>query len=192
MNGIAESSRYAILALWAVWLVLWLAAAWNVKRAQWRETRSTAVWNRAPVVLGIALLVWPRLSPAVLNRPILPPGPALPALGALLVAAGLAFAVWARWHLGGNWSGEVTVKIGHTLTRSGPYRLVRHPIYSGVLLALVGTALAIGSARGFVGAALILVGFVVKLRVEEARMRETFPDYADYCRRTARLIPGVF
>ena len=192
MNAVAETSRYAIPALWAAWIMLWLAAAWNVKRARWRESRRTAVWNRAPVVLGIALMVWPRLAPPILNRPLLPAGPGLPILGTLLVAAGLVFAVWARWHLGGNWSGEVTVKEGHTLIRSGPYRLVRHPIYSGVLLALIGTALAIGSARGFVATALILAGFVVKLHIEEARMRETFPEYADYCRSTARLVPGVF
>ena len=60
------------------------------------------------------------------------------------------------------------------------------------MLALLGTALAIGTARGFIAAALILVGFIVKLQVEEARMRETFPEYTDYCRRTARLIPGLF
>ena len=192
MNSLAEAAPYAIPALWAIWIALWLAAAWNVKRTRWRESGGTAIWNRAPVVLGCALMMWSRLSPPILNRPVLPVGPQPAVLGTLLVAAGLAFAVWARWHLGGNWSGVVTVKEGHTLTRSGPYRLVRHPIYSGILLALAGTALAIGSMRGFIATALILAGFIVKLRVEEARMRETFPDYADYCRHTARLIPGVF
>jgi len=144
------------------------------------------------VVIGCALLVFPRMVPAALNRPVLPAGPAAPFCGVVLVAAGLVFSVWARWHLGRNWSGEVTVKEGHTLIRTGPYRWLRHPIYTGILLALLGTALAIGAARGFIAAALILAGFVVKLRVEEARMRETFPEYADYCRRTARLVPGVF
>jgi len=192
MYAIAEASRSVILALWAIWIILWIAAARNVKRAEWRENRRTAIWNRAPVLLGVAMFVWPPLSPAALNRPILPGRPELPSLGMFLVAAGLLFAVWARWHLGGNWSGTVTVKENHALITSGPYRLARHPIYSGILLALIGTALAIGSARGFVATALILVGFVIKLRVEEARMRDTFPEYADYCRRTARLVPGVF
>lgn len=192
MRTIADASLVVIAGLWTAWIALWLAVAFNVKRTRWRENRWTALWNRVPVLLGAALLIWPRLAPAVLSRPILPAGPALPVLGAALVLAGLVFALWARRHLGRNWSGDVTVKEGHVLIRSGPYRLVRHPIYSGVVLALAGTALAIGSALGFVATVLILIGFVIKLQVEEARMRETFPDYADYCRRTARLIPGVY
>jgi protein-S-isoprenylcysteine O-methyltransferase Ste14 len=192
MRTIADASLVVIAGLWTAWIALWLAVAFNVKRTRWRENRWTALWNRVPVLLGAALLIWPRLAPAVLSRPILPAGPALPVLGAALVLAGLVFALWARRHLGRNWSGDVTVKEGHALIRSGPYRLVRHPIYSGVVLALAGTALAIGSALGFVATVLILIGFVIKLQVEEARMRETFPDYADYCRRTARLIPGVY
>lgn len=192
MRTIADASPVVIAGLWTAWIALWLAVAFNVKRTRWRENRWTALWNRVPVLLGAALLIWPRLAPAVLSRPILPAGPALPVLGAALVLAGLVFALWARRHLGRNWSGDVTVKEGHALIRSGPYRLVRHPIYSGLVLALVGTALAIGDARGFVATGLILIGFVVKLSIEESRMRETFPDYADYCRRTARLLPGVY
>jgi protein-S-isoprenylcysteine O-methyltransferase Ste14 len=188
MDSIAEASRYLIPGLWAVWIVGWLAVAWNVKRNQWREPRRIAVWNRVPVLLGIAVLILPHLVPAALNRRFFP----APFVGLVLVVAGLLFAAWARWHLGRNWSGEVTVKIGHTLIQSGPYRLVRHPIYSGIVLALVGTALATGAARGFIATVLIFIGFIVKLQIEEARMRDTFPEYADYCRHTARLIPGLF
>jgi protein-S-isoprenylcysteine O-methyltransferase Ste14 len=191
VNRIAELSRVAIPALWIAWLALWVASAANVKRTQWREPRAGALANRLPVLLGAAMLASAGWLPPLLTRRLVS-GAEAPDLGMLLVAAGLAFSVWARWHLGRNWSSTVTVKQDHSLIRSGPYRFVRHPIYSGMLLALLGTALAIGEARGFVGAALILVGFVVKLRVEEARMRETFPEYAEYCRHTARLVPGVF
>jgi protein-S-isoprenylcysteine O-methyltransferase Ste14 len=192
MTRIAELSRYLIPALWIVWIVGWLAAAGNVKRTQWRESRREAIFNRAPVLIGMVMLLAPHWLPAALTRRFVPLGAELAFVGLVLVAAGLLFAGWARWHLGRNWSGTVTVKEAHTLIRSGPYRLVRHPIYSGIVLALVGTALAIGSLGGFIAVAFILVGFILKLQVEEARMRETFPEYADYCRHTARLIPGVF
>lgn len=191
MHALADASRYLIPLFWLVWLVAWGAAAGNVKPTRWRESRGEAIANRLPVLIGAAMLASPAWLPAPLTRPLLG-GPEHAAVGAVLVAAGLALAVWARWHLGRNWSAAVAVKEGHSLIRSGPYRVVRHPIYSGMGLALVGTALAIGAARGLIGAALIVGGFVVKLLAEEARMRETFPEYDDYCRRTARLIPGVF
>lgn len=193
MIRIAEASRFLIPAFWAIWAAGWAIGAIGIKRAQWRESPRQAVYNRAPVLLGAIMLLRPQWFPPALSYRFVSFGPALPALGTILVFLGLIFALWARWHLGRNWSGTVTVKRDHTLIRSGPYRLVRHPIYSGMLVALFGTALAIGAPYGFVGAALILAGFVIKLQAEEARMRETFPtEYDDYCRRTARLIPGVF
>ena len=193
MVRIAELSRVLIPALWAIWIVGWLLAAIGTKRTQWHETRSAAFWNRAPVLLGTIMLVLPRWLPGALTYRFVPPGPNLPAIGTGLVLLGLLFAAWARIHLGGNWSSTVTVKEGHTLITGGPYRWVRHPIYTGMLVALLGTALAIGAAYGFIAAALILLGFVIKLMAEEERMRATFPgQYADYSRRTARLVPGVF
>ena len=189
MNGIAELARYLIPSLWLIWLAGWLIAARDVKPAQWKEARREAVVNRAPVLLGMMLMMIPLPG---LDQRIVPRGPQPPFWGVVLTAAGLAFAGWARWHLGRNWSAEVSVKRDHALIRSGPYRLVRHPIYSGMVLALAGTALATGETRSFVGAGLIGLGFILKLQAEEARMRETFPEYADYCRRTARLIPGLY
>jgi protein-S-isoprenylcysteine O-methyltransferase Ste14 len=192
MSALAEASRHLIPAFWFIWLAIWIAASWSVKRTQMPEPLRQALANRIPVLLGAVMLMAPGWLPDALTGRFLW-GPDGPALGTLLVFAGLAFAMWARWHLGRNWSGTVTVKEGHTLIQSGPYRWVRHPIYSGMVLALFGTALAIGEPRGFIGAGLILLGFVVKLLVEEARMRDTFPrEYDNYCRRTARLIPGVF
>jgi protein-S-isoprenylcysteine O-methyltransferase Ste14 len=191
MNRLAELSRYLIPVFWLLWLMVWGAAARNVKRTEWRESWTSAAANRLPVLLGAAMLATPAWLPAVLTRRLIA-GPEAPALGTVLVATGLGFAIWARWHLGRNWSAAVTVKQGHTLIRNGPYRFVRHPIYSGMVLALLGTALATGEPRAFIGAALILAGFVLKLLAEEARMRDTFPEYADYSRHTARLIPGVF
>jgi protein-S-isoprenylcysteine O-methyltransferase Ste14 len=192
MNDLADLWRILIPALWLVWLVVWCLGAIGTKRTQWRESWHDAVSNRLPVLLGMFLMMTPRGPLGFFAWRIVPAGAITPLSGVVLTGAGLAFTIWARWHLGGNWSGNVTVKEGHTLTTSGPYRWVRHPIYSGILAALVGTALAVGTARALIGAGLIMLGFVVKLRLEEERMRETFAEYDDYARHTARLIPGVY
>jgi protein-S-isoprenylcysteine O-methyltransferase Ste14 len=111
-------------------------------------------------------------------------------MGLALVIAGLLFAIWARVHLGGNWSGTVTIKQGHELIRSGPYAYVRHPIYTGLLAALLGTTAASGTVHAAVGLAIIAVALVRKLRIEEAFMREIFPDaYQRYSAEVPALIP---
>lgn len=97
---------------------------------------------------------------------------------------GLGIAIWARRHLGRNWSAEVRLKEGHALVRSGPYARVRHPIYPG-LLAMTGTALVVGEWRGVVAALLVLLAFVLKSRVEEERTREAFPEHEAYRRESA-------
>jgi protein-S-isoprenylcysteine O-methyltransferase Ste14 len=134
----------------------------------------------------------PGWLPGVLAVRFASPGLALALLGIAILAGGLGFAGWARRHLGRNWSGWVTVKDDHTLICTGPYRLVRHPIYSGLLLAFAGNALAIGEWRGVLAVAFGFLAFVLKLRIEEARMRETFPEYDRYTQQVAALIPGLF
>ena len=192
MRPIEAIARLAIPALWMIWVIFWLAAAGNVKRARWREPLRTRALHTLPLALGAVLLVGPGWLPPALTARFAPIGPGLPLFGTLLVAGGLGFTFWARWHLGRNWSGWVTVKDDHALIRTGPYRVVRHPIYSGVLLALAGTALAVGEWRGVLAVAFALLAFVVKLRIEEARMRETFAEYDNYRRQTAALIPGLW
>ena len=112
--------------------------------------------------------------------------------GAVLTLAGLLVTVWARVHLGRNWSGTITVKQDHELITSGPYRLVRRPIYSGLLLAFMGGALARGEWRGIVAVVLTFWAFWWKLRTEEQWMREQFGlAYEEYAHRVAALVPFV-
>ena len=111
----------------------------------------------------------------------------------VLLIAGQLFAVWARDILGRNWSGTVTVKEDHELIQTGPYRLVRHPIYTGLLLALTGSALAQDRWSSVLAVVLVFVSFWIKLLREEAWMRETFGEkYDAYCARTKRLVPFVW
>jgi protein-S-isoprenylcysteine O-methyltransferase Ste14 len=186
------TSRLIIGVLWLGWLVYWWFSARNVKRTRWREPLKSQLPHRVPLILVAVLLAAPGWLPPPLTRRFLPTGPAFPLAGAVLVAAGLGFSVWARRHLGRSWSSSVVVKEDHALIRTGPYAHVRHPIYTGILLALLGTVLAIGEWRGVAAFALALLAFEWKSRAEERRMRETFPEYEQYRRQTASLIPFVY
>lgn len=182
---------FLIPALWAAWIVYWLIAAGAVKRTRWREPFRLQTRHAVPLTLCAVLLGAPRWPAPLIDR-FVPPGPIPPLLGSALVVAGLALAVWARACLGANWSGRVELKEGHSLVRRGPYRAVRHPIYSGLLLAIAGTALAIGEWRGLAALGFCLIGCLVRIGAEERRMDDTFPEYGSYRRQTAALIPFIY
>jgi len=184
---------YGILipALWLVWALTWIVTSGQVK-----PIARTADWQvqfayRAPLWIAGILLVRPHW-PWPLDVQIIPQSDTDAAIGTLLTALGLGFAVWARLVLGRNWSSDVAVKQEHELIRSGPYALARHPIYTGISLAFVGTAVAIGDSRAFIAAAIAIASFLYKLRLEERVMRETFgAAYDDYARKVRALIPFV-
>lgn len=178
--------------LWLAWLAYWLAAARNVKATRRLEGAGTFLLNRIFVVIGALLLVVRRLPLHWLTQRFVTPSLPVYLLGLLMVAAGLGFAIWARVHLGRNWSGTVTVKQDHELVRSGPYGIVRHPIYTGMLFALLGTAVAIGEWRGLVAFVFFTLGFLFKIGVEERFMRDTFGEqYARYRAEVPALIPFI-
>jgi protein-S-isoprenylcysteine O-methyltransferase Ste14 len=115
----------------------------------------------------------------------------LPVIGTLIVACGFGFAVWARVHIGRNWGTPMTIKEEPELVTSGPYRLVRHPIYTGMLTAVVGTALAV-NLLALAVAAVLAVFFLYSARVEERNLVAAFPStYPAYRARTKMLIPFV-
>ena len=111
-------------------------------------------------------------------------------VAAVVTASGLAFACWARVYLGRNWSGTVTLKQEHELIEGGPYALVRHPIYTGLLLAIIGSAFAVGEWRGMLAVIVAWVALWRKLRFEEAWMIERFGvKYEEYKKRVPALVP---
>jgi protein-S-isoprenylcysteine O-methyltransferase Ste14 len=181
-----------IPSIWLVWLIYWWYSARDVKQTTVGEPLGPMLQHRIPIVLAVVFLSGPRLVPRLLTSRFLPVTPLYPALGTALLVLGLGLAVWARRHLGRNWSYQVVVKRDHALVRTGPYRSVRHPIYTGILLALAGMVLTIGEWRAIIGLALAVLSLVIKSRHEEARMRQTFPEYARYQRETAALVPYLY
>jgi protein-S-isoprenylcysteine O-methyltransferase Ste14 len=184
--------RLVIPALWFAWLVYWAVSARDVKETRWQEPLKSQALHRVPLLLAAVLLAVRRWWPLALRERFVPASPLFAWLGAALLAAGLGFSVWARRHLGRNWSADVVVKEDHALIRTGPYQRLRHPIYTGIMLAFLGTAVTVGEWRVLIGVALALVSFVLKSRAEEARMREIFPEYEQYRRDSWALIPFVF
>jgi protein-S-isoprenylcysteine O-methyltransferase Ste14 len=179
-----------ILLLWFAWGAYWMASAVSNKSTRRRESPASRLLHIVPLTLGGMLLAWYDMPGAWLAQRLW--GRSLTAwwVGFALLGAGLAFSVWARVHLGRNWSGSVTVKEGHELIRSGPYAYVRHPIYTGLLAAVLGTAIASGSVRAALGFLIIAAALLRKLRVEEGFMRETFPgEYERYSAALPALVP---
>ena len=184
--------RLILPILWLAWILYWWISARDVKTTRWREPLQSQLLHRTPLLIGALLFAMPRWAPRFLKARFLPPGNLPWLVGTILVAAGLGFSVWARGHLGRNWSAHVVVKEDHALVRTGPYRHLRHPIYSGLLVAFLGTAIAIGEWRGLVAFLLMLLSFGIKSRAEETRMRQTFPEYAQYQRESAAIIPLIW
>ncbi len=181
-----------IPALWYLWLAGWTVSAFRTKRTLRAESIASRLSHFTPLCLGIALLVSPRFAGPWLATRLYPQTVWTFWSGAALVALGLGFAVWARVHLAGNWSGTVTLKQGHSLTRTGPYRLVRHPIYTGILLAILGSAIAEAEPRGLVALALIIAAFLRKIAIEERFLTAQFGDaYARYRAEVPALIPAL-
>jgi protein-S-isoprenylcysteine O-methyltransferase Ste14 len=182
--------RELVLWLWLAWAVYWLISAARLKTAVRRESIASRLAHVIPLVVAAVLIGRPDLPWGALNLRLWPHSLTAYLLGLALLIAGLAFAVWARAHLGRNWSGSVTVKEGHELIRSGPYAYVRHPIYTGLITAVSGTVIVSGTVRAALGLVIVTLALLRKLRTEEAFMRETFPGgYQRYSADVPALIP---
>ena len=183
----------AIGCIWGVLGLVWLVGLAFTKRTVRSQDYGTRAFHLALALLGFALIGSHHFRQGWLGMRFLPDSPAWAFTGLALTLVGCLFAIWARLTLGGNWSGLATVKADHELIVSGPYALARHPIYTGLLLAATGTALAHGESRSILGIVLIALAFAIKIGQEEKLMLQTFPHaYPQYRQRVKALIPGVF
>jgi protein-S-isoprenylcysteine O-methyltransferase Ste14 len=175
---------------WIIFVLVWLLAAISAKPTIYRESGAERARYWILLVIAYLLVFRSNTLPSPLDWLAIPHTKSSAWAGAVLCVSGLVFAVWARVILGGNWSGVITLKEGHELIERGPYRIVRHPIYTGILTMFAGTAIAIGYFGGFIGLLLLFVSFWMKLKREEDLMLRHFPDkYSAYQRRAKRIIP---
>jgi protein-S-isoprenylcysteine O-methyltransferase Ste14 len=181
-----------ISSCWAVFAVVWLLAALFTKRTVYHESGAQRMRYMLPIVLGCWLVFRGYRLPYPLNIRLLPDIQGLLVAAAILCICGVSFCLWARAVLGANWSGTVTLKENHELIVRGPYRLVRHPIYTGLLAMVIATAVQQGHLGGLLGVALVSVSFWIKSNHEEEVMLKQFPDqYPAYRARVKRIIPFI-
>ncbi|GLQ51546.1 methyltransferase family protein [Dyella flava] len=180
---------------WLLWLVYWCVSAIGVKAAVRVESSASRFGKYVLPIIVAVLLLWDSygwLRGTFLDQRFVPARQWIVWLGFYLTVAGLAFTCWARVILGRNWSGVVQLKQDHELIVRGPYSIVRHPIYTGLLLAFLGSAIAVGAWRALLATAIVGVSFWRKLRLEERWLCELFGDqYRDYMLRVKALVPWV-
>lgn len=179
--------------VWILFFLYWPIKAAKTKTTQRLEPVASRILRALIFVIAIILLSTTRIPLHWLYLQLWPTGFWPFWLGAAITIAGLLFAIWAREHLGRNWSSAVTIKLDHELITTGPYAAIRHPIYTGILAGLLGTAIALSQVRGFIALALFFLAFLLKFRMEEEWMRSQFGDaYDRYVHQTAALLPYLF
>jgi len=180
-----------IFVCWVVFYIYWIISWFNTKRT---IERTNGIFIR--YILFFVLLIW------VIDRPLSGghisyyfwhTNLSIGIIADVLMLVGLLFAIWARYNIGRNWSGNITFKEDHELITSGPYAIVRHPIYTGILAMGLATAIYDGRAIIFALYAVLVVGLIIKYTQEEKMMTKHFPkQYKDYKKRVKTIIPYIY
>lgn len=184
--------KYLFEAPWIVIMAYWLLAALKTKRTQRKELFAWRYGIVFAETVGFTLLFDGDAGIGVLGHKVFPRNFDTAVVGIALTWAGIGLAIWARRHLGQYWSGRITIKEDHKLIRTGPYARLRHPIYSGLDLAAIGSALAIDQWRCVIGVCVIILGFAIKAKREEAMLSAQFGvDFDEHRRHTGFLLPRI-
>ncbi len=188
----AQEAFHIAQRAWTLWGLWWLAMAFFSKATKRRESGLQRLEHIVPVTAGFFLIFREGTIANWLGRPIIPDNAALMAGCLVVTIAGLLFSAWARLALGGNWSGSITIKANHQLIRRGPYRFVRHPIYTGMLTALLGTAVTQRLLSALLGFAIVLLALYRKARREEAFLAAEFgQSFTEHRQHTGMFLPRV-
>jgi protein-S-isoprenylcysteine O-methyltransferase Ste14 len=179
--------------LWGALLLYWAYASRTSGKTVFREKRFGRLTHLI-LVVGMIVLINPHfLKGSFLAMRAWPQSDGVQAFGVAVTAFGCAWALFARAKLGTNWSGEITLKENHQLIRSGPYQYSRHPIYTGFLVGLLGTAISVGELRGVIVFEILWIAIIRKSGAEEELMLKQFPEeYPVYSQQVKRLIPHVY
>ncbi len=184
--------RYLIEGPWIVFIAYWVMGAMKTRRTESREPVASRVSFLVWEIAGYVLLFSETARVGLLGGRMVPRTWTMAATGVALTWIGIGLAVWARRHLGEYWSARITIKEDHKLIRTGPYARLRHPIYSGIDLAVIGSALAIDQWGCLLGVVLIIAGYWRKARKEEAMLSAQFGDaFREHCRHTGFLLPKL-
>ncbi|MBN1567651.1 MAG: isoprenylcysteine carboxylmethyltransferase family protein [Acidobacteria bacterium] len=203
-------SRYIVLGCWIIFVAYWLISGWRVKATSERQSMRSSLAHRIPLGVSFLLLAaWNEETggggaiiaigtitimhlPEPMNIRVTSHADWALVMGGFICLVGLFVTLWARWTLAGNWSSDVTFRQGHELIRRGPYRFVRHPIYTGLLTMCLGTAIEIGRLRSWLALPLMMAALLIKLKQEEAFLLRHFPDeYQPYRKQVKAIIPFV-
>ena len=188
----AEHAFHIAGRCWAAWAILWAAMAFFSKSNKRRESPGQRLQHVIPAMLGFLLLFREGVGSPWFTRAIFPDDPVLMLVCVALTMLGLLFSVWARLALGSNWSGTVTIKANHQLIRRGPYRFIRHPIYTGMLTALLTTAITQRLVSGVLGFAVVFFALYRKALREESFLSQEFGDaFAEHQRHTGMFLPRI-
>jgi protein-S-isoprenylcysteine O-methyltransferase Ste14 len=178
-----------VVITWGLFWVYWFISAW-MTRSPVKRRQSRRSWIFVMLLAGLLILFLSTSEPGFLERRVIPDGSVIGLMGTLITLLGLGFAVWARVHLGKNWSSLPAIRMDHTLIRTGPYSLVRHPIYTGLLSGIAGTVIILGEPMGLIALILVFVVSLGKIHLEEKYLEEEFgEDYTRYKKEVPALIP---
>ncbi len=189
-------ATWIIIACWIIFILFWIISAFGVKHDVHSSPWRRFAWLRIVIFAVILSLLWKNKSLGSLTRHwglllAVPANPALAAIGAGLCVLGTALAIWARVHLGRNWSAAPALKEGHELITSGPYRKVRHPIYTGIIISALGTGLII--PLWIILFIIVSAMFIWRIKIEEKIMTNQFPNqYPEYKKQSWALIPYIW
>jgi len=185
-----ETFRLLVEIPWIIFVIYWIIGALKTRTTRERESAASRIAILLIEIAGYVLIFSGSAGIGVLGVRFMHRTLASVILGVVLIWSGIGLAIWARYHLAEYWSATITIKEDHQLIRTGPYTHLRHPIYSGLVLATIGSALVIDKWRCVVGVCLVLIGYCFKAKKEEAMLSRQFGDvFREHQKHTGFLIP---